>query len=96
MIYLVPTNESSPFHCANPISFFWRNLIEQKLRLPPLINVFHKLTHIIVYKCVYTCCLQVSGQATTRCNAQHVNTLVYIESEICRLSDKPTKALILH
>jgi len=54
MIYLVPTNESSPFHCANPISFFWRNLIEQKLRLPPLINVFHKLTHIIVYKCVYT------------------------------------------
>ena len=47
MIYLVPTNESSP--TARAISFFWRNLIEQK-KITSTNNVFHKLTvtHTIV------------------------------------------------
>jgi len=51
MIYLVPTDESSP--TARPISFFWRNLIEQK-KITSTNNVFDKPTHKIVPKCVYT------------------------------------------
>lgn len=84
MIYLVPTNENSP--TRRPISFFWRNLIEQK-KITSTNNVFHKLTatHKNCCKCVYTIVYN-SGQETTRCNAQHVNTLVYIESEMSVLS----------